>query len=235
MTTHNQKNHYRPIWTRSCVPFSRRFGDLILNIKLPFLCVVLLALYACSSTYQKADDFDCSYWNIENQSLRPVFIPPPITPKDLQHKNNVEACAIVAFTVTEIGRVEDVRIVGESPARKKLGFFASKAAKKMIYKPPLADGKPTRVENVEYKYVFRKDEPIILSKTQLYLKQFKSCLFKKFPGSSITAKGGTGKPWVFSFHDHSQESSNYNDISLIRFLEGFDANNECHKTTYSDE
>jgi len=98
----------------------------------------------------------------------PLFKVTPIYPRRAQERG-IMGYAIVAFTITESGTVEDSEplegFCGD-PTDPETVFracsifnsAASRAAGKLKYKPKIVDGKAVRVENVPHKFTFILEE-----------------------------------------------------------------------------
>jgi|TARA_B110000459_G_scaffold46684_1_gene51994 protein TonB len=95
----------------------------------------------------------------------PLFKVQPIYPRRAQERGT-EGYAIVSFTITETGSVEDATAVDgycgdPSPEATKemrpCSLFNSasvRASAKLKYKPKIVDGKPTSVEGVLHRFTF---------------------------------------------------------------------------------
>lgn len=84
----------------------------------------------------------------------PVYVPQPKYPPRARRRG-VEGYAVVELIITKIGGVRDVKLVEENPANKGFGKYAMRAAKRLKYKPRIADGKPVEVSGVLYKFSFK--------------------------------------------------------------------------------
>jgi len=94
----------------------------------------------------------------------PLFKVQPIYPRRAQERGT-EGFAIVSFTITESGSVEDVQALegfcgdpeGPPEEMRPCTLFnsaASRAALKLKYKPKIVDGKATPVEGVLHRFTF---------------------------------------------------------------------------------
>ena len=98
----------------------------------------------------------------------PLFKVTPIYPRRAQERG-IMGYAIVAFTITETGTVEDAEplegMCGD-PTNPETVFrpcsifnsAASRAALKLKYKPKIVDGKAVRVDDVPHKFTFILEE-----------------------------------------------------------------------------
>ena len=96
----------------------------------------------------------------------PVYIPQPQYPRRAQERGTM-GFAIVAFTITESGTIENVVPVEGYCSSKNpndpeaqlrpcsiFNSASSRAALKLKYKPKIVDGKAVRVEGVQHKFTF---------------------------------------------------------------------------------
>ena len=94
----------------------------------------------------------------------PLFKVQPIYPRRAQERGT-EGYAIVSFTITESGSVEDAKPLEgycgdpEGPAEEMrpctlFNSASTRAALKLKYKPKIVDGKATPVEGVFHKFTF---------------------------------------------------------------------------------
>lgn len=86
----------------------------------------------------------------------PIVRIEPIYPRRAQERG-IEGYAIVEFTVTELGTVEDAVVIEADPK----GYFeraSRRAALKFKYKPKVVDGEPVRVSGVRTMFTFEISE-----------------------------------------------------------------------------
>ena len=98
----------------------------------------------------------------------PLFKVTPIYPRRAQERG-IMGYAIVAFTITETGTVENAEPLEGAcgdPTNPETVFrpcsifnsAASRAAVKLKYKPKIVDGKAVRVDDVQHKFTFILEE-----------------------------------------------------------------------------
>ena len=98
----------------------------------------------------------------------PLFKVTPIYPRRAQERG-IMGYAIVAFTITETGTVENAEPLEGAcgdPTNPETAFrpcsifnsAASRAAVKLKYKPKIVDGKAVRVDDVPHKFTFILEE-----------------------------------------------------------------------------
>jgi hypothetical protein len=110
--------------------------------------VVVVITFAMGSMNTNAQDIEPSI----NQDYGPLKKKAPIYPYVTQF-NGIEGYCIVAYTVTEKGKVEDVFPEDCSP----IGLFEGvsvEAAKEFTYRPHIVDGIPISVSGVQNKFLF---------------------------------------------------------------------------------
>jgi len=92
-------------------------------------------------------------WIEKTQKLPvPTHVPVPKYPIHALNYGE-EGVAIVAFTITKKGKVENLALIGEHPKEFFFGTSAMEAAKKIRFDPILVNGKPEEVRS-SYKYTF---------------------------------------------------------------------------------
>jgi len=107
---------------------------------------------------------------LNDSSPTPLFKIQPQYPRRAQERGTM-GFAIVAFTITESGTIEDVVPVEGYCTSKNpndpeaqlrpcsiFNSASSRAALKLKYKPKIVDGKPVRVEGVQHKFSFIMEE-----------------------------------------------------------------------------
>lgn len=83
----------------------------------------------------------------------PIAMIAPQYPQRAQERG-IEGYAVLEFTVTAVGTVENPVIIDEFPASAGFGRAAVRAAPKFKYQPRVINGTPVAVEGVRYRFIF---------------------------------------------------------------------------------